>query len=234
VNYEKILRGTPTQSGSFTFTLSVSDAAGRSVSQEFTVVITTSTVGTAHPAGTNVRKSDGTVFMISNENKLRPYSSWVAFTSYGFNSQAAIVDANSGDLALPQGPVIYPADGKVYASTDGTVYLMTAGRKAGFVSASVFLGLGFSFDQIIFGDLSSVPATDIISDTSSQHRQGVLINKAGTVLLVGSTGVIGIPTIAVFDSWGLSFTDVVPSNSADNALSQTGVLAARIPGQMNP
>ncbi|MDR3642056.1 MAG: hypothetical protein P4L74_00310 [Candidatus Doudnabacteria bacterium] len=73
-----------------------------------------------------------------------------------------------------------------------------------------------------------------ITDSTSAHRPGVLINNNGTVQLVGYNGVLGIPDLATFNSWGFSFSYVVPANAADKAMSQTGVLPARTPGQLTP
>ncbi len=191
----------------------------------------------AHAAGTNV-SSNGTVFMITADGYRRPYTSAGAFLSYGFNSFASVVQANADDLALPQGSFIPPQDGKVICSDrgadKGTCYLITGAMKAGFTSAAVFTGLGFSFSRATSGDVSWMSSTTNIDNTTAPHRPGVLVNDNGTVKLIGTTGYLGIPDLATFNSWGYSFADVVPANAADKALVQTGVMAARIAGQLSP
>ncbi len=77
---------------------------------------------------------------------------------------------------------------------------------------------------------TTTPITDLIS----AHRPGVLINNNGTVQLVGANGLLGIPDLATFNSWGFTFSHVVPANAADKDMSQTGVVAIRTPGQLNP
>lgn len=191
-----------------------------------------------HAAGTNVKSSDGTIWMVMPDNTRRAYTSAGAFLSYGFNSFSSVVDANAEDLALPAGSFIPPQDGKVICSDrgadKGTCYLITQGMKAGFTSAAVFTGLGFSFSRATYGDVSWMGSTSNIDNTTSPHGPGVLINNGGTVQLRGTSGNLGIPDLATFNSWGYSFADVVPSNAADRAMTQTGVMAARVAGQLSP
>lgn len=192
-----------------------------------------------HAAGTNVLSSDGTVWMIMPDGTRRAYTSAGAFLSYGFNSWSTVVTANADDLALPAGSFIPPQDGSIICSDrgddKGTCYLITGGQKAGFTSAAVFTGRGFSFSNAQSGDVSWIPAyPSLINDTTSANLPGVLINNNGTVQLVGADGLLGIPDLATFNSWGYSFSKVVPANAADKAKTQTGVMAARTPGQLSP
>jgi hypothetical protein len=192
-----------------------------------------------HAAGTNVLSPDGTVSMISTDGTRRPYTSAGAFLSYGFNSFASTVTASPEDLALPTGAFIPPQDGSIICSDrgsdKGTCYFITAGQKAGFTSASVFTGLGFSFSHAKSGDVSFMPTmSTLINSSSMMHLTGALINKSGTVYLVGPSGLLGIPDLNTFNSWGYSFTNVVPANAADMVLTQTGVMAMRVAGQLSP
>lgn len=192
-----------------------------------------------HAAGTNVMSSDGTVWMIMPDNTRRAYTSAGAFLSYGFNSWSTVVQANADDLALPAGSFIPPQDGSIICSDrgadKGTCYLISGGQKAGFTSATVFTGRGFSFSNAQMGDVSwmgSYPS--LISDTTAANLPGVLVNNNGTVQLVGTNGLLGIPDLTTFNGWGYSFSKVVPANAADKAKTQTGVMAARTPGQLSP
>ncbi len=198
-----------------------------------------SALAAAHPEGTNVNKS-GTVGMIIG-GQFRPYTSAGAFLSYGFNSWASVVAASAEDLALPTGAFIPPQDGTVFCATEtkgsdvkGECSLVTAGTKAAFTSASVFSGLGFSFSRAQYGDSSFLSKSANVDNTTAAHRTGVLVNNNGTVQLVGASGLLGIPDLATFNSWGYSFANVVPANAADKAMTQTGVMAARMSGQLSP
>lgn len=195
----------------------------------------------AHAVGTNVKTSDGTVWMIMPDGTRRAYTSAGAFLSYGFNSFATLVDANSDDIALPQGSFIPPQDGTIFCATQtkasdvkGECSLITGGMKAAFTSEANFTGRGFSFANAQYGDSSFLTKTTNIDNTTDANRPGVLVNDNGTVKLVGNNGVLGIPDLATFNSWGYSWAKVVPANAADKALPQTGVMAARQAGQLSP
>ncbi len=69
---------------------------------------------------------------------------------------------------------------------------------------------------------------------SNTVRVGSLINKSGTVYLVGQKGLYGFPDLATFNSWGYTFSQVVTANSAESALSQIGVVPMRNPYCNNP
>jgi hypothetical protein len=191
-----------------------------------------------HAAGTNVNYQ-GTIWMVMPDGTRRAYTSAGAFLSYGFNSFANVVEANSDDLALPAGAFIPPQDGKVICSDrgadKGTCYVISGAMKYGFTSAAVFTGLGFSFARAQSGDVSFLTsgATNV-DNTTAAHLPGVLVNNGGTVQLRGTSGNLGIPDIATFNTWGYSFADVVPANDADKAMTQSGVMAARTPGQLSP
>ncbi|MBI5530194.1 MAG: hypothetical protein HY918_01710 [Candidatus Doudnabacteria bacterium] len=213
-------------------------AVGSAVAMTLSLVAPFAAQAAAHAAGTNVKSSDGTIWMIMPDGTRRAYTSAGAFLSYGFNSFASVVDANADDLALPAGSFIPPQDGKIMCSDrgsdKGTCYLVTGAMKAGFTSAAVFTGLGFSFSRVGYGDVSWMTSTSNIDNTTAAHRPGVLVNNNGTVQLVGATGLLGIPDLATFNSWGYSFASVVPANDADKAMTQTGVMAARVAGQLSP
>ena len=186
-----------------------------------------------HAVGTNVI-SNGTVYFINSQNQKQPYTSAGAFLSYGFNSWANVAAASPEDLALPTGSFVPPADGSLINDM-GTVYVITGGQRAGFTSADVFQGLGYSFSNVLVGDTSFLPTMAPVSSTSIAHPVGALINMSGTVYLVTATGRLGIPSLAVFNSWGYSFNNVVPANSYDSALPMsTAVMMALTPGQLSP
>jgi hypothetical protein len=192
-----------------------------------------------HAAGTNVLESNGTVAMVGTDGQLHPYTSAGAFLSYGFNSFSSVTTATSQDLALPTGSFIPPQDGSIICSDrgadQGTCYFISGGQKFGFTSAAVFTGLGFSFANAKTGDVSWMTmSSTLLNSSTMQHLPGTLINQNGTVYLVGTNGLLGIPDLNTFNSWGYSFNNVVPANSADSSLTQTGVMALRQAGQLSP
>ena len=194
-----------------------------------------------HLSGSVVKTSDGTVWFITSDNMRRAFTSAGAFLSYGSLSFSQVVDANSADIALPSGAFIPPMDGKVICSDrddsyakKGTCYLITNGNRAAFTSDKVFAGLGFKFNRTTTGDTSFMPTAANINDTISAHRPGVLINNNGTIQVIRSNGLTGIPSEAVFNSWGYNFADVVPANAADLAMVQSNIMLSRQAGQLNP
>ncbi|MDR3642599.1 MAG: hypothetical protein P4L74_03175 [Candidatus Doudnabacteria bacterium] len=215
-------------------------AVGSAVAMTLVYAAPLAATATAHAAGTNVVTSDGTVSMIMPDGTRRAYTSAGAFLSYGFNSWSQVVPASAEDLAIPQSPsFIPPQDGSIVCSdrgTDkGTCYEISNGQKFGFTSAAVFTGLGFSFSNAPMADVSWMPASSVLlNNTTAAHLPGTLVNNNGTVQLMGNGGVLGIPDLNTFNSWGYSFGKVVPANAADKAMSQTGVMAVRTPGQLSP
>lgn len=216
-------------------------AAGMALSTAAMALAPFAAKAAAHAVGTNVKTSDGTVWMIMPDGTRRAYTSGGAFLSYGFNSFANLVDANAEDAALPQGAFIPPQDGAIFCATEtkasdvkGECSLITGGQKAAFTAESVFTGQGFSFAYAQYGDSSFLTKTSNIDNASMAHRPGVLVNDNGTVKLVGNNGVLGIPDMATFNSWGYSWAKVVPANAADKALPMSGVMAARQAGQLSP
>ena len=254
-NYTITVSGTAGYPDNFNAVLYLNGSSGASVFQQFKLVIaepnnatpTASTTPTitnlqasngADPAGTNI-SSSGTVYMITAHGQKRPYTSAGAFLSYGFNNWAGVVPANSADLALPTASnFIPPRDGKIICSdrgTDkGTCYLITDSKKSAFTSASVFKGLGFSFANTLIGDVSFLPSAPNISSVSQAHPAGVLVNKGGTIYLVGDNGLLGIPDMTTLASWGYSLADSVKANADDSAMAQSGVMATHTAGALSP
>ncbi len=191
----------------------------------------------AHVAGTNVRDG-GELWLITDVGTRRKYSSDFAFTSYRFNSLNAVAPISIGDLQLPIGPPILPAEGKVYIQSTypnyKQVYLISGNTGHMFASDTVFLGMGFTFHSAEQADLSLANVGYTLTSPSERHPKGVLINDGGSVHYTTNTGRIGIPSIDVFNSWGLSFADVVTATTGDQNLPMEGVMQARAPGQLTP
>lgn len=197
----------------------------------------------AHTVGTNISSTDGTVWMIYQGTSgvcRRAYTSAGAFLSYGFNSWSQVVAANSDDLALPvcSEGFIPPQDGSVIFSDrgadKGTGYVVSGGMKYGFPTEAIFKGQGYSYSTAMWADMSWMATGGVVNAADAVHLPGTLINNNGTVQLVGNSGLLGVPDLATFNSWGYSFAKVVPANANDKAKAQTGVMAMRQPGQLSP
>lgn len=255
-NYIIDLKGTPGEAGAYpvqltlsdylttqTFPLTLAVYQAQATSPTSPIVspsqpVTTPATNNTDAIGTNILTPDGTVSMIASDGTRRPYTSAGAFLSYGFNSWSSVVTASTADTALAIGSFIPPRDGKIICSNKGsdigTCYLITNSQKAGFTSATVFKGLGFSFSNTSAGDVSWMTSTSPIASSTNAHLPGTLINNNGTYELVTTSGFIGIPNALVLQSWGYSFSDAVPANNADKTLSQTGVLPTKQTGQLAP
>lgn len=70
--------------------------------------------------------------------------------------------------------------------------------------------------------------------TITSPRVGQVINKNGTVYLVAERGLYDFPNLAAFNSWGFSFSQVLPANSAEAALPVIGVVPMKLSGCNTP
>src|SRR3989338_6441769 len=182
----------------------------------------------AHSNGCLVNAS-GTIWYLENGTR-RGFPSVTVLESHGFNL-SQVVTANTDDNALPAGSVMVYADGTlVKGPSDPLVYLVANGQKRGFVSGSVYTGLGFSWANVVtaavdtFADL---PMGANLESATERHTSGVLVNDSGTIWQMTATGRKGVPSMEVFNSYGFSFARVVAANAADLAAANEGVLTAR-------
>ncbi|MBI2356184.1 MAG: hypothetical protein HYV13_03210 [Candidatus Doudnabacteria bacterium] len=173
--------------------------------------------------------SSGTIYLVTGGQK-RGFPTAEVFASHGY-SFSQVVAASSEDTQA-MGPVMVYADGTlVKGPSDPLVYLVANGQKRGFVSGSVFTGLGFSFASIVtaatntFADL---PMGANLESATERHTAGVLAkDSTGTVWQMTATGRKGVPSMEVFNSYGWSWSNVVAANAADTAAANEGVVAAR-------
>ena len=177
-----------------------------------------------HPNGSLV-VSGTTVYKIMDGQRWG-FPSANVFMSHGYE-WSEVVSANSADLALPQAANVMFADGTL-VNDNGTVFVVFNGQKRGFTSASVFTGLGFKFANVINDSTAGYTQGTDISDTAMSHPAGTLVNYSGTIWMITGTGRAGIPSLAVFNSWGLDFADVTPANAADLALGVEANVGYRV------
>jgi hypothetical protein len=169
-----------------------------------------------HAPGTNI-SSNGTVYFFDGIS-LRPYTSLGAFTSYGFNTLSNIQIANSADFTIPPGTFVAPMDGSLI-NDHGTIWVISKGQKLGFTNEAAFIGLGYSYANVIPGDVSFMRTGAYITSASQAHPIDTVISNNGTDYLVTSRGLALIPSQDVFNSWGYAAAKVVPANSFDTAAS---------------
>jgi hypothetical protein len=222
---------------SYSYTVAAYDAAGNVSAQSLPVSATT-LGGEQPPNPTDIRFGeniliDRTVYFLDPADTKRPYTSAGGFLSFGFNSFADVLTPNQDEENLPTGSFVYPMDGSLI-NDHGTVYVITQGKRAGFVKASVFLGLGYKWGNVLEGDNSFMDTLPPIDSVAQAHVPGTLINDHGTVYLLGTTGKLGIPSPDVFNSWGYSFTKVVSANSFDESIPMSGVMPERVNGALSP
>jgi hypothetical protein len=153
--------------------------------------------------------------------------------SYGFSFSDAH-NPTAADLALPQGSLLSPADGALVKSQqDKTVYLISDGQRHAFVSARIFLGLGFKFSSVLLvtnPELQALPLGYTITSSTIAHPDGVNISYRGTVYLIGNGQRRPYPSLAVYNSWNLpnDFSMVIPANAADLNLPVGTLVSARV------
>jgi hypothetical protein len=137
-----------------------------------------------------------------------------------------IKTATESDLALANCPIVRAKLGSlVIDPTDQTVYLVGANDiKQPFTSAQAFLGLGFSFSNLIVVNLSDYPTGNAITTAQAIHPEGSLINEKGTVYLMLNNQKHPFPTATSFMSYGFKFKQVVPANSYDGPVPVGGIL----------
>ena len=138
---------------------------------------------------------------------------------------------------------------------NGTVYLVASNGLYGFPDAATFYSWGYKFSDIIAANsaetsLSMVgvvptkqagctsPLNQINGgcgqSSSTTPRVGQLINIGQTVYLVGNVGLYGFPDAATFYSWGFTFNQIVPTNSAETALAMVGLVPTKQAGCTSP
>lgn len=219
----------------YSYSVSAYDAAGN-VSGKSSPVSATTLAEQTKPSdirfGQNVLIGN-TVYYLDPLGSKRPYTSAGGFLSFGFNSFSTVLMPNQDENNLPTGAFVYPMEGSLI-NDHGTVFVITSGKRAGFTTAAVFLGLGYKWSNVIVGDTSFVSTLPPINSTAQAHLQGTLINDKGTVYLIAPEGKIGIPSIDVFKSWGYSFSKAVLANAFDHPILQVGVMSPRAAGELSP
>src|SRR3989344_3324553 len=200
------------------------------VSLAVTGLLGSSQTANAGWGGYLIKAPGGTVYLVENGQR-RPFRVPEVFYSHGYNFNQ-VIQATTEDLALPLGSLMVYRDGTlIKAPFDPLVYLVTNGQKRGFQSAAAFLGLGYSFNNVVTVDpttFDDLPTGVAITSTGLPHDPGaIVIFSDGTVYLITETGRKGFATAEDFLSYGYAFGQLAPANQADASLSFEGVMSRR-------
>lgn len=170
---------------------------------------------------------NGTVYLISNGQR-RPFRSAAEFDSYGYKF-SQVIPASDADKLLPEGSTMTLLDGTLVldSSDNRTIYLIGAdGVRRGFASADVFTALGYKFSQAVKFNLTGYQTGAPITSSTAAHPDGALVFDGQTVWWVNNGERHGFPTLDIFNSYGLSFKNMVPANAADKALQEGSTVLA--------
>lgn len=183
-----------------------------------------------HGNGCLINQS-GTIYLVENGVK-RGFPSADVYASHGQNF-GQVVTANSEDSSLPTGPVMVYRDGTlVKGPSDPLVYLVANGQKRGFISGSVYTGLGYSWANVrtaAVNTFADLPTGANLESATERHTNGIMVkDSTGTIWIMTATGKKGMPSMEVFNSYGYRMSEVVPANAADVAATNEGVLTARV------
>jgi hypothetical protein len=97
-----------------------------------------------------------------------------------------------------------------------------------FAGIVLMLAAAVATTRSFIGSIQTAKAADTV-------RVGQLVYTTNkTVYYVGSTGLYGFPNAPTFYSWGYTFSQVVPANSAEAALSMVGIVPTKQTGCSDP
>lgn len=186
-----------------------------------------------HPNGTLINHN-GTIYLIK-DGKRYGFRDPQEYASYGYRFSQA-VPANNKDMELSlaaENNILKAMPGSLVLDTSDnrTVYMIGQnGTKRGFTTESAFYGLGYNYSNLFYINLSDYPTGAVINSASELHPEGSLLldsNDNRTVWWLINGQLQGFESQAVFDTYGLSLSRVVPANNADMTLSQGPLVKLR-------
>ncbi len=220
------ISGTPTTVGTYTVTLNLTDQYSANLYKQFTLTVNPAPNSIFSPS--DVTLPDGaliklpgsaTIYLIVG-GKLKPFTSAQNFLDEGYKwsdvqqvnepKQISNTESNtSGFYPYPSGSLV---------NDDGTVYFIGSGHaKMAFTNYQAFVGLGYSFRNVIEGDLTNYKssASQIITTANAAHPWGSWLIFKGTVYYSSKDGLIGVPSGQIFTSNGGGWNLLVKANSYD-------------------
>jgi len=175
---------------------------------------------------------NGTYYLLKDNQRFGITNPGMLY-SYGFEFKDA-QPAEGSDLAFPIGELLLPGNGSLVKSPiSPTVWLISSGKRYGFTSGQVFLGLGFKFSSVLtvtHPELEKLTQGSLLKDTSSSHLDGIDINDNGTIYWISEGKKYGYPSLQIYNSWHKDndFSQVVPANDADLVMPVGGLVTERV------
>lgn len=155
-----------------------------------------------------------TVFLLAN-CRLKPFRGIAAFNSRGHKfSEVSVLPTLPPTVTVSDQPVV-PAEGTLVKGSDATVWFVASnGKRKGFVSADIFLALGFKFnqvDQISDSDLNTVAKDTDLVDDKTKHPDGALIKCGNSPAVFAVIDDLRFPfaSLEAFRSRGHSFDHIL-------------------------
>ncbi|MFA5990862.1 MAG: hypothetical protein WC794_01280 [Candidatus Doudnabacteria bacterium] len=138
------------------------------------------------------------------------HTPYISAFSYRTTSPLAKVLGDNTNYPYPSGSLINDA---------GTVYLISGGDKIPFTNSRAFIGLGYSFKNVLAGNLTNYRKTDTytISTADAPHPWGSWLIYKQTVYYSHETGLIGVPSWEIFLNNGGKPEYILKSNTYDIA-----------------
>jgi hypothetical protein len=202
--------GTPTQSGSFSFGLNVSDSQGRIGQDSFTIKINNEATAALAPARV-VRTPNGAVHLILDNSRYYSFTSWDEFLSLGYRIYHIKFSSDSNLLSgLTRSASFERPSGTVFKYTNNAaIYYLTKERcKQIYSSWPVFRLWGQTFNDIVF-----MPGNEEFPTCASarvQLPQGTAVRAGGPTVYVYDNGTLRpVASLQAFNSMGYKLTDIV-------------------------
>lgn len=168
------------------------------------------------------------------------FNSLASRKSYRFLKDTEILKQDLSDLRVVEGGVpirngiISCATQTVGTDIAGECSLIFANKKYPFASGELLIKSGFKFERAMFLDTSNLEKAGAITLVQQSRKPGVLINDNGTIKVITSSHTtVGVPSMAVLESWGWNLSDVVPATATDKLLLELNVLPTREAGQLD-
>lgn len=128
------------------------------------------------------------------------------------------------ELLVAQGKVL---DASVYAyptgsvvNDSGTIYFISGATKVPFTNLKAFKDLGYSLKNVVKGNLGNYTLSNgyVISTGNAQHPWGGWLTYKNTVYYNDASGLIGVPSSAIFLANGGLWKNLIKANKYDVAV----------------
>ncbi|MDD3190513.1 MAG: N-acetylmuramoyl-L-alanine amidase [Candidatus Pacebacteria bacterium] len=170
------------------------------------------------PEGTLIKDADANVYYIENGKK-KLFTSAQLFEHLGYSWTKVKADANAAYYL--EGDIMrYPDETLVRAAGASDVYLMNNGKRRKFISADLFLKLGYKWKDVIDIDESEINRYQIAGNVIYPDGTLIRTTNGSTVYLVQNEQKREITSETLLKKLGYSFANVVeiaPENLSDYA-----------------